>query len=59
MGGISIDTLSGVASDRFPGSAALILRAARAARTTVEAILAPGPRSAERCPHCGARRGSP
>lgn len=59
MGGISTDTLSGVAGDRYPGSAVLILRAARVARTTVEAVLSPGPRAADRCPHCGARRGAP
>lgn len=58
MGGIAVDTLCSVASGKNPGSPALVLRAARAARTTVENILAPAPRSADRCPHCGAKRGA-
>jgi hypothetical protein len=58
MGGVHARTLTSVANGANRGSAALVLLAARVARTTVERLLSP-PAAADRCPHCGARRGAP
>lgn len=56
--GVSPDTLTDVLRRRSPGSPGLLLRAARAAGTTVDRIVAPLA-SVDVCPHCGARKGAP
>lgn len=54
--GVSKDALYGAASGNKPGSPALLLLAARAAGTTIEALLAPLG-SVEICLVCGAGKG--
>jgi hypothetical protein len=55
--GVSVDGIEGVANGRHPGSPGMLLRAARAACTSVDRLLAPLA-SADVCPTCG-RKGVP
>lgn len=51
--GVKVDLLSNVVHSRRSASPGLALAAARAAGTTVEALLG-APRAVSTCPHCGA-----
>ncbi|WP_437601917.1 hypothetical protein WMF28_09930 [Sorangium sp. So ce590] len=53
MDGVNIRTLCRIACGAERGSPALVLLAARVAKTSVERILSPGVVVADRCPSCG------
>ncbi|WP_437767586.1 hypothetical protein WMF27_18275 [Sorangium sp. So ce281] len=53
MDGVNTRTLCRVACGAERGSPALVLLAARVAKTTVERLLSPGVVDASRCAHCG------
>ncbi|KYF69309.1 hypothetical protein BE15_05640 [Sorangium cellulosum] len=53
MDGVNTRTLCRVACGAERGSPALVLLAARVAKTTVERLLSPGVVVADRCPSCG------
>ncbi|MCC6556541.1 MAG: transcriptional regulator [Polyangiaceae bacterium] len=55
--GLSLSALQKIGGGQRNGSPAVVLLAARVARTTVDRLLAGGPMSADRCPTCGACRG--
>jgi hypothetical protein len=54
--GLPIGSLNNIVGGRRHPSAAVALLAARAAGATVDAVLG-APVAADRCPHCGAKRG--
>jgi len=56
--GVRPGTLAKVASGADAGTANMALRAARAAGAALERVIG-APVSADRCPHCGSKRGSP
>jgi transcriptional regulator with XRE-family HTH domain len=55
--GIASTTIENIASGRANASYAMVVRVAKAANVTIEALLSPL-KSVEVCPTCGARKGA-